>query len=53
LYMMKDFYLVSWKDIAINLAAIAITWALLSLTRLPSPVIVVIWLLLGWAMVGV
>jgi chromate transporter len=53
LYMMKDFYLVSWKDIAINLAAIGITWALLSLTRLPSPVIVGIWLLLGWVMVGV
>jgi chromate transporter len=49
LYMMRDFYPGSWKDIAISLAAIGATWALLSLTRLPSPVIVVIWLVLGWA----
>jgi len=48
LYMMKDFYLVGWKDIAINLGVIGITWALLSLTRLPSPVIVMIWLAIGW-----
>ena len=48
LYMMKDFYLVGWKDIAINLGVIGITWALLSLTRLPSPVIVLIWLAIGW-----
>ena len=48
LYMMKDFYLVSWTDITINLAVIGATWALLNWTRLPSPLIVMIWLLLGW-----
>ena len=48
LYMMKDFYLVSWKDITINLLVIGITWALLNWTRLPSPIIVMIWLFLGW-----
>jgi chromate transporter len=48
LYMMKDFYLVGWRDIAINLGVIGVTWALLSLTRLPSPVIVMIWLAVGW-----
>ena len=48
LYMMKDFYLVSWTDISINLAVIGATWALLNWTRLPSPLIVMIWLLLGW-----
>jgi chromate transporter len=53
LYMMKDFYLVSWKDITINLAVIGATWALLSLTRLPTPLIVLIWLLLGWVVLAV
>jgi chromate transporter len=48
LYMMKDFYLVSWKDITINLVVIGATWALLNFTRLPSPVIVLVWLLAGW-----
>src|ERR1700761_8736130 len=50
LYMMKDFYLVSWKDITINLLVIGITWALLNWTRLPSPIIVLIWLMAGLAM---
>ena len=53
LYMMKDFYLVSWKDITINLAVIGVTWGLLSLTRLPTPLIVLIWLLLGWVVLAV
>ena len=48
LYMMKDFYLVSWTDIGINLVVIGATWALLNWTRLPSPIIVMIWLFLGW-----
>ncbi len=48
LYMMKDFYTASWKDIFLNLAVIAATWALLNYTRLPSPLIVMVWLLLGW-----
>jgi chromate transporter len=53
LYMMKDFYLVSWKDITVNLVVIGVTWALLSLTRLPTPLIVLIWLLLGWVVLAV
>ncbi|HEY4061832.1 MAG TPA: chromate transporter [Puia sp.] len=48
MYMMKDFADNSWKDIALGLAAIVVTWALLNFTRLPSPVIVMIWLALGW-----
>ena len=48
LYMMKDFAADSWGKIWLNLAAIAATWALLNFTRLPSPVIVMIWLALGW-----
>ncbi len=53
LYMMKDFYLVGWKDITINLAVIGITWGLLNWTRLPSPLIVMIWLLLGWGFLAI
>src|SRR6201996_7814727 len=48
LYMMKDFYFVSWRDMLINLSVTGATWLLLSTTKLPSPVIVVIWLLMGW-----
>jgi chromate transporter len=48
MYMMKDFADNSWKDIALGLAAIVVTWALLNFTRLPSPVIVMIWLAMGW-----
>jgi chromate transporter len=48
LYMMKDFYTASWKDILLNLGVIAATWSLLNFTRLPSPLIVLIWLLSGW-----
>lgn len=48
LYMMKDLWQNSWQDIGIGLGVIGGTWALLSLTRLPSPVIVLIWLALGW-----
>jgi chromate transporter len=48
LYMMKDFSTVSWKDILVNLGVIAATWSLLNFTRLPSPLIVLIWLFLGW-----
>ncbi len=53
LYMMKDFYLVSWTDIAINLAFIGTTWALRSLTRWPSPFIVLAWLVAGRLVLGV
>jgi chromate transporter len=48
LYMMKDLWQNSWREIGVSLGVIGGTWALLSLTRLPSPVIVLIWLLLGW-----
>ena len=50
LYMMKDLWQDSWGYIAISLGVIAATWALLSFSRLPSPVIVLIWLLVGWLM---
>jgi chromate transporter len=48
LYMMKDFAADSWRDIFLNLGVIVVTWALLNFTRLPSPLIVMIWILLGW-----
>lgn len=48
LYMMKDFQTASWTDIALNLAVIVVTWSLLKYSKLPSPVIVLIWLGLGW-----
>lgn len=48
LYMMKDFASDSWRDIFLNLGVIVVTWALLNYTRLPSPLIVMVWLLLGW-----
>ena len=52
LYMMKDLWQDGWKDIGINLGVIAATWALLSFSRLPSPVIVLIWLSVGWLMMA-
>jgi chromate transporter len=48
LYMMKDFSAWSWQDLGLNVAAIVATWALLNFSRLPSPVIVLIWLGMGW-----
>lgn len=51
LFMMRDFYTVTWKAMCINLGVIAITWGLLNFSRLPSPVIVLVWLLSGWALV--
>jgi chromate transporter len=51
LYMMKDFRAASWMDISLNVVAIIATWALLNYSRLPSPVIVVIWMALGWAFI--
>jgi len=47
LYMLKDFSMGSWKDIIMGLGVIIATWALLTYSRLPSPVIVMIWLGLG------
>jgi chromate transporter len=50
LYMMKDISLTEFKTVSVlNLGVIASTWLLLSLTRIPSPVIVLICLALGWA----
>jgi len=47
-YMMKDLATIAWTDIFLNLGVIAGTFALLKFSRLPSPVIVLICLLLGW-----
>ncbi|HVS96851.1 MAG TPA: chromate transporter [Puia sp.] len=49
LYMMKDFRAASWMNISLNLVVITATWALLNYSRLPSPVIVAIWMTAGWA----
>ena len=51
LYMMRDFQTARWSDIFLNLLVIAITWSLLNYTKLPSPVIVMIWLALGWGFI--
>ena len=51
LYMMKDFQTAHWGDILMNLIVIAVTWSLLNYSKLPSPVIVLIWLALGWGFV--
>jgi chromate transporter len=49
LYMMKDISLTEFKTVSVlNLAVIISTWLLLSLTRIPSPLIVLVCLLLGW-----
>jgi chromate transporter len=48
-YMMKDITLTELKTISVvNIAVMVGTWALLSFTKLPAPLIVVICLLLGW-----
>jgi len=49
LYMMKDISIIDFKTVsAINIIVIAGTWLLLSFTKLPSPVIVAVCVLLGW-----
>jgi chromate transporter len=50
LYMMKDLDMSNWKDFLLNTAVIGGTWSLLRFTRLPSPVIVMAYLALGWAL---
>jgi chromate transporter len=47
-YMMKDISVVDWKTIFLNAGVILGTWLLLNFSRLPSPVIVLFCLLLGW-----
>ncbi|HTI93371.1 MAG TPA: chromate transporter [Puia sp.] len=50
LYMMKDLQTASWMDIILKITVIAGTWVMLNFSRLPSPVIVLIWLVAGLAM---
>jgi chromate transporter len=50
LFMVKDLSMSNWKDIMLNIAVIVGTWSMLKFTRLPSPVIVLAWLVLGWAL---
>jgi chromate transporter len=51
LYMMKDISLTEFKTVSVlNLGVIVSTWLLLSFTRIPSPVVVLICLLLGWSL---
>lgn len=47
LYMMGDLRTSSWTDIVLKLVVISTTWLLLNSSKLPSPVIVLIWLLAG------
>ena len=47
-YMMRDLSTISWQHLLTNLTVTAGTWALLNYTKLPSPVIVLICLFLGW-----
>jgi chromate transporter len=48
LYMVNDLAKNNWKEIGLDMIVIAGTWSLLKFTRLPSPVIVLICLVLGW-----
>jgi chromate transporter len=49
LYMMKDISLTELKTVSLlNIGVILSTWLLLSYTRIPSPLIVGVCLLLGW-----
>ena len=48
-YMMKDIALTQMNSISLlNVGVIVGTWALLSYTKIPSPIIVLVCLLLGW-----
>jgi chromate transporter len=48
-YMMRDISVTGFHTISLlNIAVIAGTWLVLYFTRLPSPVIVAVCLLLGW-----
>ncbi|RYE37162.1 MAG: chromate transporter, partial [Sphingobacteriales bacterium] len=49
LYMMKDISLTELKTLSVlNICVIAGTWLLLSFKRIPSPLIVLLCLILGW-----
>lgn len=48
-YMMKDITITEFKTVSLlNIGVILGTWAVLTFTKLPSPLIVLICLLLGW-----
>jgi chromate transporter len=48
LYMLKDISITEWADHGwVNIVVITATWLLLQYTRLPSPVIVMSWMVLG------
>jgi chromate transporter len=47
-YMMKDISVTGWQVILLNIGVIVGTWLFLSYSRLPTPVIVLACLLLGW-----
>lgn len=49
IYMMKDISLTELKTISVlNIVVILSTWMLLSFTRIPAPIIVIVCLILGW-----
>jgi chromate transporter len=47
-YMMKDISLSDWQTIGLNIVVMVGTWLLLTFSKLPSPLIVLPCLLLGW-----
>jgi len=47
-YMMKDISVTGWQIILLNIVVIVGTWLFLTYSRLPTPVIVLACLLLGW-----
>jgi len=47
-YMMKDISVTGWQIILLNIMVIVGTWLFLTYSRLPTPVIVLACLLLGW-----
>ena len=47
-YMMKDISVTGWQVILLKIGVIVGTWLFLSYSRLPTPVIVLACLLLGW-----
>jgi chromate transporter len=50
IYMMRDISVIGFRTVSLlNIGVIIGTWLLLSFTRIPSPLIVLICLLLGWA----
>jgi chromate transporter len=47
-YMMKDIAVTDWKDFFLAIIVLIATWLMLTFSKLPSPVIVILCLLLGW-----